>query len=304
VVPGTVFGCAFWHPLRTWTPPLPASQSQPDTAPSLVAFGGWAEADWFSASLLSDPEVVAFELPKLPGMRKLAFHVIDRSVATPPSRKADQVPRKAPRGLAGKLAALLDGMGAVRAVASVRSRFLFETGPVLFFAEIRSAKLKPRPANKLRRDLVGIGVRACVVSARADLTTLMFWSATETGITDFVEAAEPEYRLHPEFAAAGEAPVTRLAKTAGAADGRAGKRDAEREAKLLARIAALQTQVDALTKAQSAQGALEQLGLDDARLKSMLKLLHPDKHGNSEAANEAAKWVNSMRDLLKSEIRS
>lgn len=245
---------------------------------------------------------MAFELPKLPGMRKLAFHVIDRTVATPPSRKAEQTPRKAPRGLAGRLAALLDGVGAVRAVASVRSRFLFETGPVLFFADIRSAKLKPRPANKLRRALVGIGVRACVVSARADLTTLMVWSSAETGITAFVEAASPEHRLHPEFEAAGNEPARPLAKTAGGADGRGGKRDADREVKLLARIAALQTQVDALTRAQSAQGALEQLGLDDARLKSMLKLLHPDKHGNSEAANEAAKWVNSMRALLKGQV--
>jgi hypothetical protein len=286
--------------------PLPPTGSGTEPAPSLVAFGGWVEADWFSASLLSDPDVVAFELPKLPGMRKLAFHVIDRTVATPPLRKKEQAPRKAPRGMAGKLAALLDGVGVVRAVASVRSRLLFETGPVLFFADVRSAKLKPRPANKLRRALVGIGVKACVVSARADLTTLMFWSYAESGITAFVEAAAPHYRIHPEFEAAGNAPVKPLAKPAGEANGRGRKRDADREVKLLARIAALQTQVDALTRAKlgarSAQGALEQLGLDDARLKSMLKLLHPDKHGNSEAANEAAKWLNSMRDLLKGEV--
>jgi hypothetical protein len=31
----------------------------------------------------------------------------------------------------------------------------------------------------------------------------------------------------------------------------------------------------------------------------MLRLLHPDKHGGSEAANEAAKWINGLRDLLK-----
>jgi hypothetical protein len=45
---------------------------------------------------------------------------------------------------------------------------------------------------------------------------------------------------------------------------------------------------------------MEKLGLDDGRLKSMLTLLHPDKHGGSDAANDAAKWINNLRDLLKS----
>ena len=138
-----------------------------------------------------------------------------------------------------------------------------------------------------------------MLSARADVTTLMVWPPVETHITAFVEAALPEHRLHPEFEAAGQATPKRLGQAAGGTDGRSAKRQDDREVKLLARIAALQSQVDALTQARSAQGALEQLGLDDARLKSMLKLLHPDKHGNSEAANEAAKWLNAMRDLLK-----
>ena len=69
--------------------------------------------------------------------------------------------------------------------------------------------------------------------------------------------------------------------------------------KLLAEIAGLRTQVDGLRQSQSALGAMESLGLDDARLKSMLRLLHPDKHANDAAANEAAKWINNLRDLLK-----
>jgi hypothetical protein len=275
--------------------PLPKTRTTTGIVPSLAAFGGWEEADWFSDALLSDTAIVAFEFPKLAGLRKQAFHVIDRTIYQAPPPRGSQEPRKAPRGIAGKLAILLDGAGAVRAVASGRSRFLFDTGPVLFFAAVPSAKLKARAANKLRRELVGMGMRACVLSARADVTTLMFWPSAETGITAFVEAAGPEHRMHQEFDASDVEPVKRLGKASGGADRGA----AEREVKLLARIAVLQGQVDALTRAQSAQGALEQLGLDDARLKSMLKLLHPDKHGNSEAANEAAKWLNSMRALIK-----
>jgi hypothetical protein len=251
--------------------------------------------------LLSDRNIVAFELPKLPGLRQQAFDVIDRALDAPPSRKAKQEPQKAPKRTAGKLAALLDGIGAVRAVASARSRFLFGSAPVLFFADVPSAKLKVRSANKLRRDLVGIGVRACVLSVRSDFTTLMLWPSTQANITAFIDAAAPEHRIHPEFEAASHQPIGRPAQAAGGTDRRPAKHGSDREARLLAQIAALQRQVDALARAQSAQGALEQLGLDDARLKSMLKLLHPDKHGNSEAATEAAKWLNAMRALLKGE---
>ena len=267
--------------------------SRTDIAPALVAFGGWAEAEWFSAALLSDPKIVAFRLPPLPGMPKQAFHVIDRGSDEPPSRQAVQEPRTVPRRMAGKLAVLLDGVGAVRALASARSRLLFESGPVLFFADIPAAKLKVRAANKLRRELVSIGARACVLSARSDFVTLMFWPSAETKITAFVDLAEPEHRIHPEFEAAPRG------RAGGREDRPSEKRDRDREMKLLSRIATLQSEVEALTRARSAQGALEQLGLDDARLKSMLKLLHPDKHANSEAATEAAKWLNSMRELLK-----
>jgi hypothetical protein len=61
----------------------------------------------------------------------------------------------------------------------------------------------------------------------------------------------------------------------------------------------LRNRIAELQRGQSVLGAMETLGLDDARLKAMLLLLHPDKHGNSEAANEAAKWVNGLRDALK-----
>jgi hypothetical protein len=80
---------------------------------------------------------------------------------------------------------------------------------------------------------------------------------------------------------------------------KAAARDTAREQRLLQDVAALRAQIDALQRANSVTGAMEQLGLDDARLKSMLRLLHPDKHGGSEAANDAAKWLNNLRDLLK-----
>ncbi len=243
--------------------------------------------------MLSDPNVVAFELPKLAGIRRQSFHVIERAMTKAPPRRAGQEP-KPPKRLAGKLVALIDGAGALRAVASGRDRLLFESAPVLFFADIPTPRLKQRAANKLRRELVGIGARACVLRANSDVTTLMVWPSAETSITDFVEQAGPDHAMHPDFDAGPAVPAKRATQTNESRP----SREAGRE-KLLRQIATLQGQVDALTRAQSAVGAMEQLGLDDARLKSMLKLLHPDLHGNSEAANEAAKWLNSMRELLK-----
>ncbi len=269
-------------------------------APSLAAFGGWEEADWFNPALLSDTEVVAFELPRLPGVRRQGFSVVDRLLTRKPTGGAAQGQARPPRRVAGKLAVLLDAAGAVRATASCRSRLLFESDAVLFFADIPSAKLKQRAANKLRRDLVAIGMRACVLRAAADVTTLMFWPSAEPDITAFVFAAAPVHRLHPEFDAEPPSPPRRPTVTGGT-DRAAPRQDSRREAELLRQIAALQDEVAALSRAQSAAGAMAQLGLDDARLKSMLKLLHPDKHGNSEAATEAAKWINAMRDLLKAQ---
>ena len=156
--------------------PLP-TDTDTKIAPALLALGGWAEAEWFGPSVLSDPEVIAFEFPKLPGARKQAFHVVYRTRSEPPSRKKGtkvaEEPRRPPRRTAGKLAALLEDAGAVRTVASSRDRFLFDTGAVLFFAEVPSAKLKQRSANKLRQELVAIGFSACVLIVQKDLTTLM-----------------------------------------------------------------------------------------------------------------------------------
>lgn len=245
--------------------------------------------------MLSDEDVVAFELPRLSGIRQQSFHVIDRTRNAAHSRKAKPVPAETPKRLAGKLARLLDSFGAVNAVASSRTRLLFESAPILFFADIPAARLKQRPANKLRRDLVALELRACVVRAGDALATLMIWPLAEQAITAFVNAAVPDYQTNPDFERALRAPDSRPLRPAG----RGAAAGGDREAKLLGQIATLQKQIETLTRAQSARGAMEQLGLDDTRLKSMLKLLHPDKHANSEAATEAAKWLNAMRDLLK-----
>jgi hypothetical protein len=270
------------------------SPPDPSIAPPLTALGGWADAAWFNASILTDDEVVGFHLPKLPGVRKQNFHVIDRSAGRGGKAAKGQAPAVAPRRLAGKLAVILDQVGATRAVACCRSKFLFESGAVLFFAEIPAARLKARPAAKFRRDLIGIGVRACVVLVEGGAVTAMAWARAETEISDFVHGAEPAFPLHAEFDKAALSPGAPAAKT-GAAD----KRGAATERKLLAEIATLRQQVETLKRAQSELGAMEQLGLDDARLKSMLKLLHPDIHGGSEAATEAAKWINNLRGVLK-----
>jgi hypothetical protein len=265
----------------------------PSIAPPLTALGGWSDAAWFNASILTDEEVVGFHLPKLPGVRKQNFHVIDRSAGG--GGKRGQAPAVTPKRLAGKLAAILDQFGATRAVACCRSKFLFESGAVLFFAEIPAARLKARPAAKLRRELIGIGLRACVVLVEDGAVTIMAWARAEGEITDFVNGAAPDFPLHAEFDTAELAPGAPVVKGTVAAD----KRGAATERKLLAEIASLRQQVETLKRAQSELGAMEQLGLDDARLKSMLKLLHPDIHGGSEAATEAAKWINNLRSVLK-----
>ncbi len=270
------------------------SPPDPTIAPPLTALGGWSDAEWFNASILTDDEVVGFHLPKLPGVRKQNFHVIDRSAGGGGKAAKGQAPTVAPKRLAGKLAVILDQFGATRAVACCRSKFLFESGAVLFFAEIPAARLKPRPAAKLRRELIGIGVCACVVLVAGGAVTVMAWARAEGEISDFVQGAGPEFPLHGEFEKAEIAPAGK-----GAVTGAPDKRGAATERKLLAEIAALRQQVDTLKRAQSELGAMEQLGLDDARLKSMLRLLHPDIHGGSEAATEAAKWINNLRGVLK-----
>ena len=267
-----------------------------DVPPPLAALGGWFDAGWFSASVLDDAEVVGFQFPKLPGVRKQSFHVIERSVTAPAKGKAKAATdAPAPKRIAGKLALVLDGYGARQAVACSKRGFLFESGPVLFFGVLPLAKLKARPANKLRRELIEIGLCGCVVQVDGTLAVAMFWPAAEGDITDFVTAASPDVPLHGDYMKARAVTGAPLVQPASRAKGGG----VSNETKLLREITALRQQIDALKSAQTTVGAMEQLGLDDARLKSMLNLLHPDKHGGSEAANEAAKWLNGLREMLK-----
>lgn len=269
-------------------------------APSLMALGGWEDAEWFNPNVLSDSDIVAFALPAVRDVRKQSFRIVERTSSNQPTKaELPPAPNRSPRRLAGKLALLLDSVGAIRAVACCRSRLLFESSPILFFAELLTSRLKQRSANKLRRELLGIGVRACVLRSEQSLTTVMFWTSSETDITDFIARAAPEHLTHPDF---DQPPKNTPIPTAKARDvpaRRPNQVEDGREMALLKQITALQTQVEILAHAQSPVGAMKQLGLDDTRLKSMLKLLHPDKHGNSEAAHEAAVWVNGMRELLQ-----
>lgn len=277
--------------------------ARPNTATleaPLKALGGWADAPWFSSSVLSDRDVVGFQLPPLPGIRKQNFQITDRSASEKiPPGKAARAPAKTPKRMAGKLSQLLDGVGAARAVACCRSRFLFESSPILFFAEIPLAKLKPKSASKLRRELIEIGVSACIVSGEGPAAIAMFWPTAEDAITSFVQAAEPEYPIHIDFLKGPTPEPEPGPKGKAKTTPRATASPGDREKKLLREISVLRKQIEKLQQSQSAIGAMEELGLDDARLKSLLTLLHPDKHGGSEAANEAAKWINSLRDVLK-----
>jgi hypothetical protein len=282
---------------------VPENSPADTVPPPLAALGGWFDAGWFSASVLDDAQVVGFQFPKLRGVRKQSFHVIERSAVAPAkggkAKAAPSAPAATPKRIAGKLALVLDLYGARQAVACSKRGFLFESGPVLFFGVLPLAKLKARPANKLRRELIGIGLCGCVVQVDGTLATAMFWPAAEGDITDFVNAASPDVPLHGDFSQA-LAPATAQAPPPIA---RAKRGGVSNETKLLREITALRQQIDTLKSAQTKVGAMEQLGLDDARLKSMLNLLHPDKHGGSEAANEAAKWLNNLRELLKARAK-
>jgi hypothetical protein len=277
-------------------------QMDKTAAPPLAALGGWQDADWFSPSILTDDQVIGFTIPPVAGLRKQSFVVVDRTAhdqASPAKTKA--TPGPPPKRLAGKLAQILDAYGATAAVSCSRSRFIFESAPLLFFADIPLKKLKARAATKLRNELIGIGVTGCIVHVQNLSATGMFWPAAESGITDFVVAAAPDHALHPafDFAPKSVDPRAPALKTGRAAQRET--RDTSREKRLLREVDELRRQVEASKRAQSTVGAMALLGLDDARLKSMLKLLHPDKHGGSEAASEAAKWLNNLREALKAE---
>ncbi len=274
------------------------ASTQNATPPPLRALGGWPKADWFCASVLLDRDVVGFTLPKLPGSRKQNFSLVERSV--PQGAPASRTPKRVPSRIGG----ILDGVEAIRAAAFRRTTFLFESAPCLYFAELPLSRLKIRAADQLRRTLIENEWRACILGLDGPTATAMFWPAAEVEIARFVSAAEPPFPLHVQFAEAA-VPAGPVPKRSPASDG-AARRDSDRDRRLqderrqlIQELAELRTRIIELQQSQSVTGAMETLGLDDARLKSMLRLLHPDKHGNSEAANEAAKWVNNLRDVLK-----
>jgi hypothetical protein len=280
---------------------MTARQTDATVAPALKALGGWTDAPWFSPSILSDSEVVGFQFPPLPGVRKQSFEITDRSASEKPAtRKTEKAPTKPPKRIAGKLSNLLDTFGATRAVACGRSRFLFEASPTLFFAEMPVTKLKATTANKLRRGLIESGLGGCVVNADGHSVMLMFWPAGDESITEFVQTAEPEFPIHLDFFKVATASRERGARSQSVAKRMSAASHSNSEKKLLREVSALRQRVEKLRQSQSEVGAMEKLGIDDARLKSMLTLLHPDKHDGSDAANEAAKWINGLRDLLKS----
>ncbi len=274
------------------------------TPPPLRALGGWLGADWFCPTVLSDAEVVGFTLPKLAGSRKQTFRLVERSRSSVAASGVRAGPAaRSPKHKQVSLADILDEFGATRAAAFRRTTFLFESAPVLYFAEIPLANVKLRSADNLRRALIDSGLRGCVLLVEAKTVIAMFWPAAEHEITMFVSQAEPPYALHAQFdqpqaAVRVRQPRRPANKGQESQEGHTPLGPGEREL-LLRELAELRSRVAELQQSQSALSAMEALGLDDARLKAMLRLLHPDRHGGSEAANDAAKWVNNLRDLLK-----
>ena len=260
--------------------------------------------------------MVGLTLPDLPGRKKQSFRIVERSAAeTQPGKRAKKTAVSQEGPSARGIFPVLDWIGATHIAAFRRTTLIFESKPVLFFATIPLANLKVRTANRLRRELMENRFRACIVHTETAEATAMFWPETELEITGFIAAAAPPHALHIEFDEAEDQhraedqdrrfSLTRRAPTpppthAKRLDERERRRMHIENQALLQEIQTLRTQITRLQDSQSELGAMQALGLDDARLKSMLRLLHPDKHGNSEAANDAAKWLNNLRDLLKS----
>ncbi len=292
---------------------LPKTPPDPSVPPPLRALGGWLDADWFDPSILEEGEVVGISLPALPGTRKQSFELAERSVSKPVTKQRGAKAAPAPRPPPAGIGQILDHVGVLRAASFRRPRFFFQASPTLFFADIPAAKLKTRAADGLRRDLIRNALRGCVLSCRKAEVTVMAWPMDDAEVTSFVRAAMPPTPMHSQFDTAEAERLDAEPRRRGLGASAAGK-GAEKDAaprptraaraerdRLLAELDALRSRIVELQSGQSIQGAMQTLGLDDARLRSMLLLLHPDRHGNSEAANEAAKWVNGLRDLLRAE---
>ncbi len=281
-------------------------KADPSIPPPLRALGGWDDADWFCASILSEEEVVGLTLPKLAGLRKQNFHLVERSAPQPATKSGRGAKAASPiaRQSSTGIGPILDGLRVSRAAAFRKPTFFFEGPPILYFADIPAANLKIRAADTLRRELIQNALRGCVVRQAATQVTAMFWPSAETDITAFVSAAAPPHPLHIQFAQA-EAERAPARRPQQEPPGRMQPREAQdrrheaERTELLRELETLRRRISELQQSQSAIVAMETLGLNDARLKSMLLLLHPDRHANSEAATEAAKWVNGLRDLLK-----
>jgi hypothetical protein len=263
------------------------------------------DAEWFDPSILSESEIVGFSLPPVPGSRKQNFELDERTAIAAELKKRG-AKKAAPARVPTGIAQILDDAGSIQAASFRRPRFFFGAAPTLFFAAIPAAKLKARAADALRRNLIANAYRGCVLSHQPDIVTAMFWPSNEAEVTAFVRAAKPPHALHTQFDRAeterrAAEPARRggLGRVAGAAPSRRGQQDHVERERLLAELDGLRAKIGELERRQSVEGAMETLGLTDARLRAMLLLLHPDKHGNSEAANEAAKWVNGLRDLLR-----
>ena len=154
--------------------------------PPLKALGGWADAEWFVPTVVSDDEVVGLTLPDLPGRKKQSFRIVDRSAPDLPRGRKTAV---SPDGPAARgIGHVLDWIGATQVAVFRRTTLLFDSKPVLYFATIPLANLKARTANRLRRALMDTHFRGCIVHTEASAATAMFWPDAESEITGFIAA--------------------------------------------------------------------------------------------------------------------
>lgn len=67
--------------------------------------------------------------------------------------------------------------------------------------------------------------------------------------------------------------------------------------------AARRLKAGGITSSVNAELTCSDIGFTSKRLEQLIKLAHPDKHGGDPVANDAVKWLLSLRKTLKDEGR-
>ncbi len=255
----------------------------------LAALGGWSNS----------PNPTFLDLRKARGLRAAVYRLLDLS-----PWRITETKRQINTRLWDDI---LDDFGGVKHITCGYRNLLFPVDPLLQVVEFPYEKISGNFALDLQRRTRG-RLLACVLHQCANQVTVLFWKRKATEITGRILAAGPDTPLPLLIEEYWErAPPRRSTPhvhppkepNSSSEEAKDDPRHYRNELhRLLAEIVELRAQLSNQQQCLPKVDAIEALGLDDARLKAMLLLLHPDHHDNSAAATEATKWVNNLRDVL------